>query len=136
MSIQRKRKRKRKAADGKGKAKGKGKDKGKGPSNIICWSCQKPGRRAVGCPNQKGISNVEEGGGETEAQEVGAGGVFWFNTVGAAVNHCSYPDLCGHCLEGWQVPRRKLKPNSSWIIHDSKVRRQSEPRIGLLLSWQ
>ena len=71
-----------KATEGKGKAKGKGKDKGqgKGLSNLVCWTCHKTGHRAVDCPQNKGVSNIEEveGSGDTGIKEVEvqAGGVF------------------------------------------------------------
>ena len=37
----------------KGKSNGKGKEKGKGTSNVVCWTCQKVGRRSAECPMNK-----------------------------------------------------------------------------------
>ena len=70
---------------------------------------------------KKGVGNVEESEGQQtkEASEVDvdAGGVFWLNAV---EGRCQYPDLCGSCIQGWQLPRKTVKPDCSWIVTGRK----------------
>ena len=63
----------------------------------------------------KGVSVVEESGGSggTEKEvEVEAGGVFWIN--GMDKGHCGDIQCNGHCNDGFQQPRRRVRADDSW----------------------
>ena len=100
-----------KAADGKGKAKGKGKDKGQGKST----SSHKPGHRAIDCPLNKGVGNVEEGEPSsnpgTQEVELQAGGVFWINSLG---NSSGNEECRGQCAGDFQKAKKTVRPDHSW----------------------
>ena len=136
-----------KTNDGKGKGKGKGKDKrqGKGMSNLVCWTCHKPGHRAIDCPQNKGFGNVEEGESNTttgiQEVELQAGGVFWVNSLCKSTGS---EECQEKCQGGFVKAKKTIRSDNSWRRHLFPEDTRTLPLIALrhwmriraIQSWQ